>query len=70
MAIVSCLLSLWAIYYNYEVVTPLKIDRKQEKMYLGKADHSYEKGLSDSVASIWYSISDRDRDLMIKLWLI
>jgi hypothetical protein len=62
---------VWAVAYNQDVaISPIK-DKEQVEVdkYLGKADRLWREGLNESVDSIWYSIPDRDRDLMIKLWL-
>ena|SRR5260221_493757 len=69
MVTVPYLLSVWAVYYEEEVATCLKIGRKEQDKYEAKAAKLVKKGLQDDLDSIWFSIPERDRNLMIKLWL-
>jgi len=69
MIIVPYLLSVCAIYYKDEVTAGLNISRKEQDKYEAKAAKLIQEGLMDSVNTIWYSLPDVDRDLMIKLWL-
>src|SRR6266545_6106518 len=69
ITIVPYLLSVCAIHYKDEVVTGLKIGRKEQRKYEAKAAKLFQKDLEDSIDSIWYSLPDLDRDIMIKLWL-
>jgi len=47
----------------------VKIGRKKQDKYEAKAAKLIKKGLQNNVDSIWFSIPEYDRSLMIKLWL-
>jgi hypothetical protein len=69
MVIVPYLLSVWAIYHERAPATDLGISFEESQKYEGKAERLKKEGLYDFVESIWKSVPDLYRNLMIKLWL-
>ena len=69
MIIVPYLLSMWAVYKQRLPAPLLFVDGRAEDKYCAKAQELCDAHLATSIDSIWSSIHDVPRTLMISMWL-